>query len=190
MKISHFAFLTTLVSRRVTSFTSTSLKVNGRWGGVVSHPANNNLVQAQYGGTNSRRYLSSGGFDGEPPQIAQIGMEQMEEIIEDLNEAGREETGYFVIDVRGYDEVAYTGKLSEKVYTIPVQVIMEKNAFAMEEDDFEEEYGFKKPDLDETLVFSCKAGIRSQAAAQMAAMNGYSNLVNYQGGADEWFRSR
>ena len=37
----------------------------------------------------------------------------------------------------------------------------------MSEDDFEEEYGFAKPDLDETLVFTCKAGIRSQAAAQM-----------------------
>jgi len=111
----------------------------------------------------------------------------MEEILEDLNEAGREETGYFVVDVRGHDEVAYTGKVSEKVLTLPVQEIQAKNAFRMSEEAFEEEFGFKKPEMDETLVFTCAAGIRSSAAAQMAAMAGYSNLVNYSGGANEWF---
>jgi len=37
-------------------------------------------------------------------------------------------------------------------------------------------------------VFSCKAGIRSQQAAQFAAMSGYKDMVNYMGGADEWFQ--
>jgi len=59
----------------------------------------------------------------------------------------------------------------------------------MEEDDFLETFGFKKPQCDETFIFTCKAGIRSQVAAQVAGMEGYSNLMNYLGGADDWFRS-
>ena len=42
--------------------------------------------------------------------------------------------------------------------------------------------------MDQTIVFSCKAGIRSMHAAQFAAMSGYTKLTNYIGGADDWFR--
>lgn len=100
---------------------------------------------------------------------------------------GREESGYVVLDVRGDDEVVYTGKLSSNVHTLPLPIIVEKNAFEMDEDDFEELFGFKKPGLDETLVLTCAAGIRSQHAARIASMSGYTNLVNYLGGANEWF---
>jgi rhodanese-related sulfurtransferase len=41
--------------------------------------------------------------------------------------------------------------------------------------------------LNLALVFSCAAGIRSVHAAQFAAQNGYTKLVNYKGGANEWF---
>ena len=87
MRISRVAFITALASRRVTSFSTTHSKFGTGWR-AVSHQTNNinSLVQQQFSGRTSsnRRYLSSGGFDGEQPQIAQIGMEQMEEIIEDL----------------------------------------------------------------------------------------------------------
>ena len=53
---------------------------------------------------------------------------------------------------------------------------------------FEENFGFTKPELDQTLVLTCKAGIRSMHAAQFAAQAGYTNLINYGGGADDWFR--
>jgi rhodanese-related sulfurtransferase len=61
-------------------------------------------------------------------------------------------------------------------------------ALTMSEEDFEASFGFAKPRLDETIVFTCKSGIRSMHAAQFAAMSGYTNIVNYTGGADEWFR--
>ena len=92
-----------------------------------------------------------------------------------------------VIDVRNVDEIAYTGKLSDVVETLPLPVIVNYGAFNMEADDFEEQFGFEKPTPDRTIVFTCKAGIRSSQAAQFAAMAGYTNLVNYMGGADEWF---
>lgn len=92
------------------------------------------------------------------------------------------------IDVRNEDEIEYTGKLSECVETLPLPLIAQMGAFSMTEEDFEDSFGFAKPQKDETIVFTCKAGIRSMHAAQYAAMNGYSNLINYTGGAMDWFR--
>jgi rhodanese-related sulfurtransferase len=57
----------------------------------------------------------------------------------------------------------------------------------MEEEDFAEMFGFDKPSLDETLVFTCKAGIRSASAAKLAQMAGYTNILDYAGGSNEWF---
>ena len=66
--------------------------------------------------------------------------------------------------------------------------IMEKNVFALDEEDFEDITGFEKPAPDTTLVFTCAAGIRSVYACQFASQAGYSKLVNYMGGANEWFQ--
>ena len=130
---------------------------------------------------------ASGGGGGEGmPQIRQIGKADMAEILEDY-EAGRAESGYVVMDVRGEDEVMYTGKVSPSTITLPLPIIMAQNVFALDDEEFEEICGFEKPALDETLVFTCAAGIRSQHAAVSAAQAGYSNLVNYSGGANEWF---
>lgn len=57
----------------------------------------------------------------------------------------------------------------------------------MDEDDFEEQFGFVKPSLDETLVFTCKAGIRGASAAKLAQMAGYTDILVYAGGSNEWF---
>jgi rhodanese-related sulfurtransferase len=71
---------------------------------------------------------------------------------------------------------------------MPLPVIVQYGLFALDEQDFEELMGCPKPTLDETIVFSCAAGIRSVYAAKYAAQQGgYSKLVNYMGGAYEWF---
>lgn len=110
----------------------------------------------------------------------------MAEIIDDVANSSREESGYVIIDVRGHDEVQSTGKLNDVAETLPLPYIAE-GALTMEEDDFEEAFGFSKPGLDETIVFTCKAGIRSQHAGQLAKMAGYSDILDYMGGANEWF---
>ena len=113
---------------------------------------------------------------------------ELEEIIEEVTNTSREESGYVIIDVRGEDEIRATGKLSPCVETLPLPYIAARGALALDEEDFEAAFGFAKPGLDETIVFTCRAGIRSMQACQIAgAMNGYSNLVNYSGGANEWF---
>lgn len=99
--------------------------------------------------------------DADEGSIKRIDRAAMSEIIEDVAESGREESGYVVIDVRGQDEILATGKLNEVVETLPLPYIAQ-GALSMEEDEFEEAFGFAKPQLDETIVFSCKAGIRSQ----------------------------
>jgi len=136
--------------------------------------------------TLTRRFMSSNGSDG-PPSIQSIGMMELQKILNDITN-GNGGSGYVVIDVRGEDEVAYTGKISSHANTLPLPLIAQMGAFAMEDEDFEESFGFVKPGMDETIVFTCKAGIRSMQAARLATMAGYSNLLNYSGGADEWFQ--
>ncbi|KAL7529884.1 hypothetical protein ACHAWF_003145 [Thalassiosira exigua] len=127
-------------------------------------------------------------FFGGPAEggIPRIDRAAMTEIVDDVANGSREESGYVVIDVRGHDEVQYTGKLHEVVETLPLPYIAQ-GALAMEEEEFEETFGFEKPRLDETVVFTCKAGIRSQQAGQLAKMAGYSDILDYMGGSDEWF---
>ena len=139
--------------------------------------------------TGSRNSENSGNNDRPPTsQIQHVNRQQMEEIVEDFQEGGREDSGYCVIDVRTDQEVMMTGKLAHSIPTLPVQVILQSNVFALDPDEFEEVCGFTKPDPDETLVFTCAAGIRSVYACQAAAAAGYSKLVNYVGGANEWFQ--
>lgn len=74
----------------------------------------------------------------------------MEEIIEDYEQGGREESGYVVLDVRQPHEIEATGKLSPNTQTLPLQELAQYNAFALEEDEFEETFGFEKPTPDES----------------------------------------
>ena len=45
-----------------------------------------------------------------------------------------------------------------------------RGALNLDPEDFEEAFGFEKPKMTDTVVLTCKAGIRSQQAAQFAAM--------------------
>lgn len=117
------------------------------------------------------------------PSITHIGKSEMKSILEDRSNAN----DIVVMDVRTDQEVFYTGKLAPCVHTVPLQMIMEKNLFQLDPDDFEDITGFAKPEKDATLVFSCAAGVRSVYACQFASQAGYSKLVNYVGGSNDWF---
>lgn len=80
-----------------------------------------------------------------------------------------------VIDVRGRDEVASDGALGDSVRIVPLPEL--PAALEMGEEDFEAEYGFAKPKAGDTLVFTCKAGVRSEAACEIANAAGYSKCV-------------
>ena len=59
----------------------------------------------------------------------------------------------------------------------------------MDEDAFREEYGFDKPQAErDAVVVYCRAGVRSQLAAQfLREQCGFRQVYNYAGSADEWF---
>jgi rhodanese-related sulfurtransferase len=96
---------------------------------------------------------------------------------------------FVLIDVRGEEEVRVTGPLIDDAVTVPLPEIM-YGALGMEAEDWEERFGFPKPSVEATLVFSCKAGVRSDQASQMAIEAGYIKVINHLGGADEWFNPR
>mmetsp|Transcript_26784 Transcript_26784/g.62604 ORF Transcript_26784/g.62604 Transcript_26784/m.62604 type:complete len:209 (+) Transcript_26784:139-765(+) len=121
------------------------------------------------------------------PQLMNVDKEQMKEIIEDYEQGGREDSGYVVMDVREENEVAASGKVSPNTHTLPLSIVGSMQVFEMDPEEFEEVCGFPKPTADETLVFTCAAGIRSKNACAYAAQAGYTQLVNYMGGAYEWF---
>lgn len=47
-------------------------------------------------------------------------------------------------------------------------------------------FGFDKPPMDKEVVFYCKAGVRSSAAAQLAQQQGYQNIAEYRGSWLDW----
>ena len=61
-----------------------------------------------------------------------------------------------------------------------------ENAFKLDEKTFKEKYHFDKPTKKETLIFTCRSGKRSDTASQILFKNGYT-VINYLGGANEWF---
>jgi len=134
--------------------------------------------------SNTRLFSSSAGGG---PALTHIDKGEMEEIIEDYEEGGREDSGYVVMDVREKYEIEGTGIVSPNTHTLPLSIIGQDRVFDMDEDQFEITCGFPKPSPDETLVFTCAAGIRSTNACNYASQSGYTKLVNYKGGAYDWF---
>jgi len=62
------------------------------------------------------------------------------------------------------------------------------DALTLPADEFEDRFGFQKPAAEQELVFYCKAGIRSSAAAQVAKEVGYKKVGEYRGSWDDWVR--
>lgn len=54
------------------------------------------------------------------------------------------------------------------------------------EEEFEDRFGFSKPEKDKEVVFYCKAGVRGSAAAQLAKQQGYTNVAEYRGSWIDW----
>ncbi|TFY81106.1 hypothetical protein EWM64_g2903 [Hericium alpestre] len=51
---------------------------------------------------------------------------------------------------------------------------------------FEQQFGYKKPKLNQEVVFYCRSGKRSSTASDVAKRNGYTNIFNYKGSWLDW----
>ncbi|TRX96900.1 hypothetical protein FHL15_002206 [Xylaria flabelliformis] len=88
-----------------------------------------------------------------------------------------------LIDVREPNELASTGRIPGAV-NIPIMTAPE--SFHITPSEFEERFGYDRPDKDAEVVFYCKAGVRSRAASVMAREAGWTNVGEYPGSWTEW----
>lgn len=100
-----------------------------------------------------------------------------------------EDSSVVAIDVRSEEEVRSFGPVragANEALNVPLPEIL-TGALRMNDEDFLDHFGFDKPSKSDTLVFSCLAGVRSEAAAKEALASGYERVFNFRGGATEWF---
>ncbi|KAK5020439.1 hypothetical protein LTR60_000513 [Cryomyces antarcticus] len=70
--------------------------------------------------------------------------------------------------------------------SINIPIASQPDALFLGEEEFEDRFGFGKPDKSKEVVFYCKAGVRSSAAAGMAAQAGYTKVGEYRGSWLDW----
>ncbi|KAF2213306.1 hypothetical protein CERZMDRAFT_4032, partial [Cercospora zeae-maydis SCOH1-5] len=97
-----------------------------------------------------------------------------------LSESPSGET--ILVDVREPSE--YQAGYIPGAINLPIK--SQPDALFLPEEEFEDRFGFEKPPMDKEVVFYCKAGVRSSAAAQLAQQQGYQNIAEYRGSWLDW----
>jgi len=90
----------------------------------------------------------------------------------------------YLIDVREPDEVIQ-GSIPSSV-NLPLSVLA--NSLQLDPVKFEEKHGFRKPKVEQEVVFYCRSGKRSSTASDVAKRNGYENILNYEGSWLDWVK--
>ncbi|KAI0532610.1 Rhodanese-like domain-containing protein [Xylaria digitata] len=88
-----------------------------------------------------------------------------------------------IIDVREPGELRSTGRIPGAV-NIPITT--SPDSFHITEEEFEDRFGFERPEKDAEVVFYCKAGVRSRAAAGLAREAGWTGVGEFPGSWIEW----
>ena len=93
-------------------------------------------------------------------------------------------TSRIIIDVREPNELQATGKIPGS-QNLPITSAAD--GFFLPPDEFEDRFGFEKPGKDDEVIFYCKAGVRSRAAARLASQAGFGGTIaEYPGSWNEW----
>ncbi|WPG97605.1 Hypothetical protein R9X50_00038400 [Acrodontium crateriforme] len=87
-----------------------------------------------------------------------------------------------LIDVREPTELE--GGYIPTAINIPIK--SQPDALFLPEEEFVDRFGFSKPATDKEVIFYCKSGVRSSAAAQLAQQCGYKNVAEYRGSWMDW----
>ncbi|KAF7547784.1 hypothetical protein G7Z17_g7481 [Cylindrodendrum hubeiense] len=96
---------------------------------------------------------------------------------------GNKENNIVIVDVREPVELFETGKIPGAI-NIPITTAVQ--SFHISKSDFEELYGYERPEKDVELLFYCKAGVRARAAAALAKNAGWKNVGEYPGSWLDW----
>ena len=86
------------------------------------------------------------------------------------------------VDVR--EPAEYAAGYIPNAINIPIK--SQPDAMMLPADEFEDRFGFEKPSADKEVVFYCKSGVRSSAAAQLAQQLGYQKVAEYRGSWLDW----
>jgi rhodanese-related sulfurtransferase len=179
-----------MVSRRITALTSRSLR-------SVSSPirASSRIAPYQFTSIHDRRSAPS--YPSARPFSLSITLRKEAPLspasetpikVYDYSEiasiSSSPDPSRILIDVREPSELQSTG-------TIPtsrnVPLNSSPDSFFLPAEEFEDKYGFERPGKDVEVIFYCKAGVRSKAAAQLARQAGFGGKVSeYSGSWKNW----
>jgi len=87
-------------------------------------------------------------------------------------------------DVREPGELKQTGHIP---HAINIPINSAPDSFHISPEEFEDRFGFPRPDKDKEVVFYCKAGVRCRGAAGIAKDAGWTKVGEYPGSWTEWF---
>ncbi|KAH8681023.1 Rhodanese-like domain-containing protein [Xylariales sp. PMI_506] len=88
-----------------------------------------------------------------------------------------------IIDVREPGELASTGRIPG---ALNVPITTSPDGFHISDEEFSDRFGFERPPRDRELIFYCKAGVRSRAAAALAREAGFARVGEFPGSWLEW----
>ncbi|KAI1422299.1 Rhodanese-like domain-containing protein [Xylaria sp. FL1777] len=88
-----------------------------------------------------------------------------------------------LIDVREPGELQSTGRIPG---SINIPITTSPDSFHITADEFEDRFGFARPEKGAEVVFYCKAGVRSRAAAGIAREAGWTDIGEFPGSWIEW----
>ncbi|KAF2849456.1 Rhodanese-like protein [Plenodomus tracheiphilus IPT5] len=140
--------------------------------------------QSRVSGLESPRKLQVGGVtrrwdSNSSEERVLVKLYEFEDVVQILESPS---SSRLLVDVREPHEY--------KANTIPtainIPVASQPDALLLDEEDFAERFGFQKPPLGKEVVFFCKAGVRSSAAAAFAKQAGYTNVGEYRGSWLDW----
>ncbi|KAF2870729.1 Rhodanese-like domain-containing protein [Massariosphaeria phaeospora] len=124
-----------------------------------------------------QRRWHSGMTDGQRKSV--YSFEDVLKIIENPSDST------LIIDVREPFEFAENAI----PLSLNIPITSQPDALLLPPEEFQDRFGFMKPPTTHEVVFYCKAGVRSSAAAQLARQAGYEKVREYRGSWIDWVRN-
>ena len=116
-----------------------------------------------------------------PAQTRIWEFKDVQKLVQDSRSGSTRNT--VIVDAREPGELQSTGRIPTAV-NIPIT--SQPDSFHITDDEFADRFDFPRPPRDAELVFYCKAGVRSRAAAQLARDAGWNNVGEYSGSWLDW----
>ncbi|EKD15470.1 uncharacterized protein L3040_001841 [Drepanopeziza brunnea f. sp. 'multigermtubi'] len=91
-----------------------------------------------------------------------------------------------LVDAREPGEIQATGTIPG---SLNIPVTSKPDSFFITAEEFEDRFGFGRPEKHQEVIFYCRSGVRSRAAATFARQAGWSNVAEYQGSWLDWARN-